>query len=113
MIHVQVEYIEMSHEQLTDLMFMRDPKGDATGLRKEVVTNTGNISWLEMKDLVGNTHEILMPAFYSNRISTGLSMYDGQYTFAGVLTPKGEDGEADFDRKIMIFVKADVVQIKK
>ncbi|NNC90837.1 MAG: hypothetical protein HKN82_20475 [Akkermansiaceae bacterium] len=36
LIQVQVEWIEMSHEALTKLMFTRDPKGDSTALRLEV-----------------------------------------------------------------------------
>ena len=52
-----------------------------------------------------------MPLFYSLRTSTGLTVRDGQYRFAGLMTPKGDDGKPNLARKIMLFVKCDVVAI--
>jgi hypothetical protein len=211
MIQVQVEYIEVSLEALSDLMFLRDPKGDATGLRKEVqeliqkgegtvketmivasrpgqksstesihevihpteyepgevsndvtlekgatpktvmtpptptafdmqptgsvleveatlgedaqvielrlapqiVEHVGNTKWLTVKDEIGNENHILMADFYTLGISTGMVMRDGDYAFMGTLTPHGEGRKPDYSRKLMVFVKADVVQIGK
>ena len=212
LIQVQVEWIEMSHEALTDLLFLHDPKGDSTQLRvkvqkmvkeegakiletaiclarpgqkattesirehiypteyepmrmpgaltvegqfddealsqirtpatptafetrnvgttleiepnigaddkiidlrmqPEIVIETGESVWQSVKDGQGNETEITMPLFYSLRTSTGLTMLDGQYRFVGVVTPQGDDGEADRTRKVMMFVKCDVVAI--
>ena len=217
MIHVQVEYIGVTHEQLTELTFMRKPKADETDLRQQVqglvkkgeakivetmlgvvtsgqklttqsvrefiypteyepaelpntvridgrggegvstedlsrlitpptptafdtrnvgstlefeatvltdgtvdlriapemVANTGNTSWLVMKDPMENKHEILMPVFYTNLINVRLTIQDGSYALAATLTPKGKNGEVDYEQKMMVFVKADVVPIRK
>jgi hypothetical protein len=59
------------------------------------------------------TNEILMPVFYTNQISVGLTMKDGSYALAGTLTPKGKNGEVDYDQKLIVFVMADVVPIRK
>lgn len=217
MIYVQVEFIEMTHEKLTELIFLRKPKADETELRKQVqglvkkgeaqivetmlgvtrsgekattesvrefiypteyepaelpnsvrvdargeeggagedlsrlitpptptafetrlvgsilefeagvgpdglielqlapavVANTGNVSWLVMKDPMENRNEILMPVFFLNQVSVRLTMKDGSCALAGSLTPKGENGEVAYDKKIMVFVKADVVPVKR
>ena len=75
----------------------------------EVVANTGNIPWLELKDRIGNKHEVLMPAFYLNRMTGRLTMRDGKYVLAGAMTPRGSEGEADYSKKWMVFVKVDVL----
>ncbi len=67
------------------------------------------ITWLELKDRIGNNHKILMPAFYTNRLNAKLTLRDGWYIFAGTMTPKGADGEADYSKKWMVFVKADLL----
>lgn len=77
----------------------------------EIVVDTGEFIWQSGKDSLGNENTIQMPLFYSLRMSTGLTMRDGQYRFAGLLTPPGEDGEADRKRKVMMFLKCDVVAI--
>lgn len=211
MIQVQVEYIEVGLETLSELMFLRDPKGDATGLRKEVqalienekakvmetmiclarpgqkatteslhefiypteyepaqlpsevtvekgvappalmtppmptafdmeplgstfeiepniyhdgriieirmspqiVKHMGNTKWSTLKDQLGNENHIQMPDFYTMRVTTGVTMSDGTYVFLAALTAEGEDGSPDYSRKVMVFVKADVIQIGK
>lgn len=212
LIQVQIEWIEVDHKTLTELMFERNPKGDSTPLRREVqelvrkdkanvfetaivlarpgqkatiesisehiypteyeppelsnsidltkvndkdtasqlrtpatptafetrnvgstfeiepnvgaddrvidlrmapelVFGTGQKSYQEMNDGLGNKNEVTMPSFYSLRTSTGLTIMDGEYRLAGVLTPKGDNGESDFKRKLMLFVKCDVVAV--
>lgn len=77
----------------------------------ELVIPTGHLVWQSVKDGQDNENEIKLPLFYSLRTSTGLTMLDGQYRLASVLTPPGPEGEADFGGKIMLFVKCDVVAI--
>lgn len=210
LIQVQIEWIEMDHATLTDLMLLRDPKGDSTALRMEVhelakkgkaeiletaiclcrsgqkattesieekiypteyepaeiatgieihgnvdskslgqlvtpptptafetrnvgttleieaiigadnktidlrlapeiVIDTGVVKWQTVKDSNGVENHIQMPLFYSMRMSTGLTLRDGEFRFAGLHTPEGENGEADRKRKVMMFVKGDIV----
>lgn len=212
LIQVQMEWIEMDHATVTDLLFLRDLKGDSTGLRKEVqslvkqgkaeiaetaicfarsgqkattesvkemiypteyepaeipnevqinasttaetlarlatpptptafetrnvgttleieplvgadnktidlrfapeiVKDQGETKWQTMKDSLGNENHISMPLFYTMRMSTGLTLQDGQYRFAGLHSPPAEDGEVDRKRKVMLFVKCDLIAI--
>lgn len=212
LIQVQIEWIEVDHKTLTELMFERDPKGDSTPLRREVqelvrkdkaeifetaivlarpgqkatiesisehiypteyeppelsneielnkvndkdtasqlrtpatptafeTRNVGSTfeiepnigaddrvidlrmapeltfgvgfkSYQQMNDGLGNKNEIIMPRFYSLRTSTGLTMMDGEYRLASVHSPKADDGEVDFKRKLMLFVKCDVIAV--
>ena len=214
MIRVQVEYVELSHETLTDLLFLADPpSADATPLRKQVqelvkkgeakvietmicnarsgekalaesinefiypteyepptlpgsfeksplsdaqaleellnfatptsfetrnlgttleieptsgsddkiidlrlapdmVWHTGETVWLERKDSFGNISKIQMPKIYSLRTTTALSCKEGQYVFATALSPKDGEGTTDPSRKVMVFVKCDILVVK-
>lgn len=91
-----------------------EPDGEMISLKLagEVVKHTGQSTWQKMKDTLGNENEIVMPLFYSVRLSTELACRDGLYVFGGLLTPKGEDGEANFGRKLMVFAKCDVIPAK-
>lgn len=214
MIRVQVEYVELSHETLTDLLFLADPpSADATPLRKQVqelvkkgeakvmetmicnarsgekalaesinefiypteyepltlpgsfvgsaltdaqtfeklfnfatptsfetrnlgttfeieptsgaddkvidlrlapdmVWHTGETVWLERKDSLGNISKIQMPKIYSLRTTTALTCKEGQYVFAAALSPKDGEGTTDPSRKVMVFVKCDILVVK-
>ncbi len=54
---------------------------------------------------------IQMPVFYSLRTSTGLTILDGTYALAAALSPKGPEGFPNFEKKLMVFVRADVVTV--
>ena len=220
LVQVQVEFIEMSHEQLTDLLFLKRPtKADATELRKQIQTMVksgdvklldtqiltgrsgekcviesiheqifpteyylpelekavppsdkkdkpeparteliapagsepiptsfetrnlgstleieptigpegkiidlrfapelswydGNTSWYERKDALGNVMKVEMPDFYTLRMSTALTVTNGSYVLAGVASPKAKDGSTDLTRKVMVFIKADVLPVR-
>jgi hypothetical protein len=214
MIRVQVEYVELSHETLTDLLFLADPpSADATPLRKQVqelvkkgeakvietmicnarsgekalaesinefiypteyepltlpgsfekspltdaqdlekllnfatptsfetrnlgttleieptsgaddkiidlrlapdmVWHTGETVWLERKDSLGNISKIQMPKIYSLRNTTALTCKEGQYVLAAALSPKDGEGTTDPSRKVMVFVKCDILVVK-
>ncbi|MDX1681406.1 MAG: hypothetical protein R3242_11830 [Akkermansiaceae bacterium] len=75
----------------------------------EVVQHTGNVLWQEFKDNQGNVYKTQMPNFYTIRLNTAITTYTGQYYMAGTLSPRDEEGKHDSTRKIMIFVKCDIL----
>ena len=74
----------------------------------EIVYNTGNFTWIEWHDQRGNA-DIKMPMFYTLRINTSVVAVPGQPLLIAALSPKGPDGNTDFTRKVMVFVKCDVL----
>ena len=76
----------------------------------EIIYHTGNEVWTEVTK-GEDKHRIGMPNFYTLRIQTGIAVIAGQYSLAAALSPKDDKGEADFSRKVLIFVKADVLTI--
>ena len=89
-----------------------DESGKLIDLRfiPEIVYHVGNTTWAEWKDAHGECN-IQMPKFYVIRINTQVTLADGQYTMAASLSPKCKDGFPDFTRKLMVFVKADVLTV--
>jgi hypothetical protein len=45
------------------------------------------------------------------RINTGVVLGVGQYLLVAAVSPKNKDGTTDFSRKLMIFVKADILTV--
>lgn len=78
----------------------------------DCVWHTGDTYYMEEKDRLGNVTKIQMPVIYSARTTTALTLKDGQYQMPCVLTPKDAKGTADPSRKIMLFVKADILVVK-
>lgn len=78
----------------------------------ELTWHTGNTAWGEGKDQAGNPFKYEMPNFYTLRISTQLTCKDGQYMLAGTLSPKDSKGEIDMSRKVMVFVKCDILTVR-
>jgi hypothetical protein len=78
----------------------------------DLIWHTGNTVWNERKDELGNLTKITMPDFYKVSLNTSFTCIAGQYTMAGVVSPKDAKGEVDQDRKVMIFVKCDVLEVK-
>jgi len=78
----------------------------------ELVYHTGNTIWLEHKDEKGNVSKIQMPNLCTLRLNTQLTCKDGQYTLAGTVSPKDAKGEIDMTRKVMIFVKCDILTVR-
>ncbi len=78
----------------------------------KLVWHTGNTVWHEGKDASGNLFKTAMPDFYILRPKTSLTCISGQYTLAGAASPKNDKGETDMSRKVMIFVKCDVLVVK-
>lgn len=97
---LEVEATIGENDKLIDLRFS-----------PEMTWHTGNTVWLEHKDKLGNQTKVAMPGFYKLAINTSITCITGQYTIVGVHSPKNEKGEVDRDRKIMVFVKCDVLAV--
>jgi hypothetical protein len=78
----------------------------------ELVWHTGNTSWHQNKDDLGTPVDVQMPDFYTIRLNTAIHCISGQYTLAGVVSPKDDKGNTDLTRKVMVFVKCDVLEVK-
>lgn len=76
----------------------------------EIIYHTGNEVWAELRK-GKNKNRIQMPNFYTLRITTGVVLMTGQPFLAAALSPKDDAGEADFSRKVLVFVKADVLTV--
>jgi hypothetical protein len=81
-------------------------------LAPEIIWHTGNNSWFKGKDSLGNDFDVLMPDMYVVRLSTSLTCFNGKYHVAGVVSPKDEKGNTDHKRKMMVFVKCDILVVK-
>ena len=88
-------------DQIIDLRFV-----------PELNWHTGNTTWAEIKDSLGNALKVAEPDFYTLRLNTSVFCINGQYTLAGVLSPKDAKGETDFTRKLLVFVKCDILIVK-
>ena len=75
----------------------------------EIVYHVGNQVWAEWKGEHGNS-PVQMPTFYTLRINTAVTLADGHFMLAAALSPKNKEGIPDFTRKLMVFVKADVIE---
>lgn len=78
----------------------------------ELVWNTGNTTWLEDKDSIGNNYKVQMPNFYAMRVNTSLTCSNGEYTLVSVQSPKDGKGEVDMTRKVVVMLKCDVLTAK-
>ena len=96
----------------TESKLSPDGKSVTLALTPEMVWHTGNTSWLDLKDALGNGSRVEMPDFYSLRFKTELSCVAGRYLMAAVLSPKDAKGIPDMSRKVMVFVKCDVLADK-
>jgi len=78
-------------------------------LNSEIVSHVGQQIWSEWKGETGNT-PIQMPTFYKIGINTTVTAADGQFLMIGAMSPKGEKGHIDTTRKLIVFLKGDVIQ---
>jgi len=78
----------------------------------EIVYHVGNEVWAEWKGEHGNS-PVQMPTFYSLRLNTAVTLSDGHCMLAAALSPKNKEGKPDFTRKLMVFVKADVITTQR
>jgi Flp pilus assembly secretin CpaC len=93
-----------------------EPTIDTTGkmidLRflPELVYHTGNETWTEVTE-GENTYRIQMPNFYTIRFNTSVTLISGQPSMVAAASPKNDQGDADFSKKILVFVRADVLTV--
>jgi len=81
-------------------------------LAPEIVYHVGNQSWSEWKDEHG-TANVQVPTFYTMRFNSTVTTVAGEYLLAAALSPKNQDGFPDFSRKVMVFVKCDVLSVAR
>lgn len=74
----------------------------------EIVYHVGNEVWAEWKGEHGNS-PVQMPTFYTLRLNTAVTLTEGHFMLAAALSPKSKEGIPDLTRKLMVFVKADVI----
>jgi hypothetical protein len=74
----------------------------------EIVYHVGNEIWAEWKGVHGDS-PIQMPKFYKVSVNTSVTLADGKTMLVAAISPKDEEGNPDFTRKLMVFVKADVL----
>jgi hypothetical protein len=112
--HTPTEFETRSVGSTLEIEPTCDDKGKLIDLRfaPDLVWHTGNTVWQERKDILGNPLKMEVPEFYALRSVTALTMKDGAYSLAAVLSPKDQDGRADLSRKVMMFVKCDVLTVR-
>lgn len=98
---LEIEPTSGADDQYIDLRFAPD-----------MVWHTGETVWVERKDSLGNIAKIQMPKIYSLRTTTALTCKEGQYVLAAALSPKDGEGTTDPSRKVMVFVKCDILLVK-
>lgn len=76
----------------------------------DLVYHVGNETWAEWKGEQGDA-SVRMPTFYTLRLTAGATLMDGKPLLVAALSPKGEDGFPDFKRKVMVFVRCDVLTV--
>ena len=76
---------------------------------------TGFLGWQtygKWKDEVAQV-DLVMPLFYTMRYRARLLMLPGVPVLAGVLSPKGDDGMPDPKRKVLLFLRTEVLKPTK
>ncbi len=76
----------------------------------EIVWKTGEEVYSEMKDGFGDS-SAKMPKFYTARLTTSATLETGKPQMVGVLSPKGQEGAPDPKRKLMVFVRCEVLTV--
>ena len=74
----------------------------------EIVYHVKNNKWATWKDKHGEA-DIMMPTFYTLRVTTALTLANKKPALVAALSPKDDQGVTDFSRKILIFAKCCVI----
>jgi hypothetical protein len=98
---LEVEPNISEEDQIIDLRFV-----------PELTWHTGDTNWTEYKDPLGDVIKVAEPDFYTLRLNASIHSKNGHYALAGVLSPKDAKGETDFTRKVLVFVKCDILIVK-
>ena len=79
-------------------------------LNPEIIYHVRNEVWAEWKVEHGNAL-VQLPIFYSLKLNTAVTLVAGQPLMIGALSPRNEQGVPDENRKLMVFVRAEVLTI--
>ena len=74
----------------------------------EIVSLVSFDTWMEHKDPWGDS-PVRMPVFETWRVNTSVTLLDGQFEMVSVITPKSTAPAVP--RKILVFVRADVITL--
>jgi hypothetical protein len=74
----------------------------------EIVYHTGQQMWSEWKGTQGDA-SVKTPKFYVLRLSSSVRLSSGKPMLVAAQTPKDPNGSPDAKRKLMVFVRADVL----
>jgi hypothetical protein len=89
-----------------------DVSGSLIDLRllPELTYHTGNNTWQEVTE-GKDTYRVQMPNFYKISFNTSMALIPGQPFLASAASPKDDKGDADFTKKVLIFVQVDVLTV--
>lgn len=91
---------------------LEDPRRIEFQLQAELAWNTGNTVWAERKDALGNLSQVKVPEFFFVRIRNSILCVPGRFVLVAVQSPQNAKGRPDLTRKLMVFLKCDVVPSK-
>lgn len=98
--HLEIEPAIQTGRKLVDLR-----------LAPELIWHHDDTIWSEFKDTQGNVSQVKMPNFYTIRINTGCFCETGKFLLVAVVSPKDTNGVVDATRKVMVFVKCDIMEV--
>lgn len=76
----------------------------------EVISPSRLITWMEHKDPWGDA-SVRMPVFERWSVNTGLSLTNGKFELATVISPKPTQPAPAVLKKILLFVRGDVITV--
>ena len=79
-------------------------------MRPEILTLLRRDTWFQYRDDWGDA-SIWKPAIENRTINVGITVLDGSFAFAGLHTPTKKSGGPDPTRKILLFVRADIIPV--
>lgn len=77
-------------------------------LAPEIVYHVKDTVWAEWQDRHGDS-SVRVPLFYKLSLNTRLKLIPGKSLMAAVLSPKNDEGVPVKDRKVMVFIRADML----
>lgn len=107
-----VEFETRNCGSTVELEVKVDDENEAIALTvdPQLVYYAGKIVHSEWKDHRGRA-DITMPKFYVVRVNCNVVVKDGQYLMIAGVSPKDKNGDVDSSRKLMVFVKCDLLAI--
>lgn len=81
-------------------------------LNAEIVAPGRLVTWMEHKDQWGDA-SVRMPFYETWRVQTSLSIANGKFELAHVISPKPTQPTPFVQTKILLFVRADVVSVSR